>query len=117
MMNSWNAAQAAGAAGHPALFIGYTPSARVSPGGWSVISPEFKTEPGGHWMHHGHKYFMGNRDSEALQEAMDWASKKYGVKEWVKVPGFKGDYFPAEAVPAIKAALKADKARAVNTQG
>jgi hypothetical protein len=115
MMNSWEAAKAAGTAGHPDIFISYMPTDRMSPGGWQVISPSHKTGPDGHWMHRGNKFFMGDKRGPKLVEAMDWASERYGITEWVKVPGFKGDYFPAEAAPAIKAARKAQTGRLART--
>jgi hypothetical protein len=113
-MNSWEAAMAARAAGHPDVFLSYRSRnghRDVTPNGWQVIRPEYKTDPDGQWFYQYNKTFVGNKNSEALQQAMAWASDKYGVTEWVKVPGFQGDYFPAEAAPAIKAAKQGQPKR------
>lgn len=109
MMNSWEAAMAARAAGQPDVYLSYRARRGhrdVTPNGWQVIRPERKTDPDGQWFYQYNKTFIGNKDSEALQQAMAWASERYGIKEWVKVTGFGGDYFPAEAAAAIKAARK-----------
>lgn len=115
-MNSYEAAKAAGKTGAPDVWLGFRASRGhrdVTPSGWQVLRPTHKTDPDGPWYYQHNKTFIGNKaDQEVLQQAKDWATAKYKLSgEWVKVPGFGGDWFPAEAVPAIKAAQKADKAK------
>lgn len=108
--NSFEAAKAAGEAGKPDVWLAFrTPHGPrdVVPSSWRVHRPGTKTDPDGPWYNHGSKTFTGKKNSAALQKAMDWASEKYGISGWVKIPGFGGDYFPAESVDAIKAAKKA----------
>lgn len=103
--NSWAAARAAEAAGHPPVFLRFQPGGTY-PSGWIVEHLRQRTDPS--MIHNnGRKLFTGPRGSKARQEAQDWAGSRYGVAEWVKVPGLGGDYFPSEAVPAIRAAHKA----------
>jgi hypothetical protein len=111
MINTYEAAKAAREAGKPDIAICFR--ARnghrdVTPQGWQVIRPGYKTDPDGAWYYQHNKTFTGNKGAqEALQQAKDWASAKYNLSgEWVKIPGFRGDWFPAESVPAIKAAQK-----------
>lgn len=101
-LNTWDACQAAKAAGcrHHDITISFSPEQFASSAGWVV-------ERSGT---HNRKYFPGTKAHEkGLQAAKDWAYLQYGIRDWVKIPGMGGTYFPAENAPAIKAALKAPK--------
>lgn len=104
-MNSYNAAQYAGEQGFPDVWISKyikSGSRDMRSSSWKVCRPGHKTDPQ-NW-HYGYNksFVMWERnDPKALQEAMDWAKEQYGVEEWVKVPGFAGDYFPKQAAKAI----------------
>jgi len=111
MMNTYEAAKAAREAGKPDIaicFRGRNGHRDVTPSGWQVIRPGFKTDPDGAWYFQHNKTFSGGRaDDAVLQQAKDWATSKYKLTgEWVKIPGFRGDWFPAESVSAIKATQK-----------
>jgi len=83
---------------------GYT-SAR-----WQVVGIGFQTDPGGHFQDNGQKTFsiMGRDQKQArLQEALDWASERYGISSWERSP--YGSYVPTGTVAAMKARLKAAK--------
>lgn len=99
-LNNWDACQAAKAAGcrRPDITISYSPANWPNDGSWVV-------ERSGTYEK---KHFPGTKAHEkGLQAAKDWASRMYGISDWVKIPGMNGTYFPAENVPAIKAAMKA----------
>lgn len=74
---------------------------------WQVIRPGYRTDPEAHWTDHGHKTFdvfrPGDQKGTRLAEAQEWAGARYGVTEWVKIPGFPGDVFPAEIAAWYKA--------------
>lgn len=101
-MNNFEACQAAKAAGcrRHDIYISFSAATFTSAAGWIVAqSGTYKT-----------KHFPGSKTrEEGLQVAKDWANRIYGVREWEKIPGFGGTYFPAENAPAIKAALRAAK--------
>lgn len=110
VFNSHMAAQFAGKQGFPALWI----DKYVSQGHrdvrspcWVVRSPNEPLDPKNWHYGYGKNFVMwGRNDPKALQEAMDWAKERYGVEEWVKIPGFGGDYFPKVAAKAITAERK-----------
>ena len=102
-------------AGHGNVFIDYTPNARgrmSRVANWRVYRPGFKTDPDAHWMDNGNKRFSvwgrgthSEVKAQKLQEAKDWASAKYGIKEWAKTPF--GSWMDAEFVKARIAELDA----------
>ncbi|HEX9228896.1 MAG TPA: hypothetical protein VF885_20020 [Arthrobacter sp.] len=99
-MNVYEAFQAAKAAGctQPEIYIAFSPASFTSASGWLVARSGT----------YSRKRFPGNKArEEGLQAAMDWASRRYGISGWEKIPGFGGTYFPAESAPAIKAAKRA----------
>lgn len=99
-MNVYEAFQAAKAAGctQPEIYIAFSPASFTSASGWLVARSGTYSQ----------KRFPGNKArEEGLQAAMDWASRRYGISGWEKIPGFGGTYFPAECAPAIKAAQRA----------
>ncbi len=56
---------------------------------WAVVWGRRKTDPNSHFMDYYRKTFsVRGRDDRAprLAEAMEWASKKYEIKEWAKTP-------------------------------
>lgn len=101
-LTTWDACQAAKAAGcrRHDITISFSPATFTSQAGWVV-------ERSGT---HARKLFRGAKArEEGLQAAKDWAYLHYGVRDWEKIPGFGGTYFPADNAPAIKAAIKAAK--------
>jgi hypothetical protein len=101
--------------GAPGVYIDYRPyqGGRASQSAaWQVVRPGFKTDPNGHWRDYGHKTFTVyvTEEKEArLAEAIEWATKRYGITEWVKGPaGFGGTYYvPKATYDVAMAALKA----------
>jgi hypothetical protein len=107
ILNADNAARAAAEAGLPGIYLQHV-GASAYPGGWTVNRPGFKTDPSR--IHNGgRKLFMGAPSSPARQEAIDWATARYGITEWVKIPGFRNTLFPAAAAQTISDAYKAAK--------
>lgn len=75
--------------------------------GTQVCSPSHKTDPGGHWLDYGRKTFNGPQE-ESMPQAMDWASKKYGIDEWVPSPiNPRSDKVPRAVRERALAAIKA----------
>jgi len=98
-LNVWDACQAAKAAGcrHHDITISYWPASYPSDGGW-VLERSGQPKP---------KHFPGSKAHEkGLDAVKDYTRRMFGIREWVKIPGFGGTYFPVENVPAIKAAIK-----------
>lgn len=107
ILNAANAASAATEAGLPGIYLQHV-GAGAYPGGWTVNRPGYKTDP--HRIHNGgRKLFTGAPSSPAKQEAIDWATKRYGITEWVKIPGFRNTLFPAASEQFILDAYKAAK--------
>lgn len=81
-----------------AIMVYYAPyEARGGQGScWMVASPFFETDPQSTWYYHGKKAFIvAGRSSmgRKRQEAIEWATKVYGVKEWKR--NRVRDYVPA----------------------
>lgn len=114
-MNSHDAARIAKKAGHPGVYVCYEPAGTYGYG-YGVRAPGLQTDP--RMIHNGgNKLFSGPRDSPALQEALQWAGHRFGVEEWVKIPGFRGDYFPESAAKVITAERKRRMAAAKAAKG
>lgn len=112
IFNPHNASTFAGERGGAGVYVTYRPEQRgrvYTFAAWQVVRPGYKTDPGGHWMDHGHKTF-GVRSvqerSAVLEEALEWASRRYGVTDWEKIPGIRGTYFPAGDARIIRDALQ-----------
>ena len=94
----------------PAVYLAWqaqvSETLRYTPAGYSVVRPGFKTD-NGKW--NGHKFFFKRKGADAEGDAKAWASENFGVSEWVKLPGFPRDWFPAEVAAFAKALLKASK--------
>lgn len=111
--NPHNAASKAHRAGiGRGLFIVYSPTEHGRCGQsahWRVTSTAFKVNHESHWRDYGSKRFLcgtGEKlDKEA--EAKRWASKKFKVKEWAKIPGLRGCWFPKATAEFIKSKLAA----------
>lgn len=113
IFNPHNACIFAAARGGTGIYLDYRPQ---QPGrgfvtaAWQVIRPGFKTDPNAHWQDRGHKTFtvgIGGNRAEAEARARTWAGERYGITEWVKVPGLRGALFPAGDAQIIRDALKA----------
>lgn len=78
--------------------------------GASVYSPRFKTDPKGHWLKDGSKFFSGPR-TKSVPQAKAWAEKQYGITEWAPCPMVPNAWVPLHV---RKAAL--DAAREVARQ-
>lgn len=74
---------------------------------WQVTQGAVPTDPGGHWRDNGRKTFnVYEREAKKprLEEALAWASERFGVTEWKRDPF--GAYMPAEFVDARLHQLK-----------
>lgn len=71
----------------------------------SVYSTSHKTDPHASWNDNGCKVFVGKR-SESLPAAIQWATEKYGITEWVNNPCYGGGKVPAYVVQKAKQFLK-----------
>ena len=60
-----------------------------------VYSPRYKTDPAGSWYNYGQKTFVGNK-AESMPQAIAWASKRYGIREWVPDPTSRSTMIPLE---------------------
>mgnify|MGYP001605275579 CR=1 FL=1 len=97
----------ADAEGSP-VWITYRPSDKWTSPGWLVCRNGFKTDPKASWKDYGCKFFLVGLDKtrqEQLEVAKQWASEKYGIKEWAKTP--YGAWMEAEFVKSRTAELKA----------
>lgn len=96
--------------GHGRPYIAFAPRAGAFPAKWQVHRPGFKTDPDAHWGDHGSKTFSasGKGDAVAQQKALDWASERYGIKEWKRDPfGSYGETeFVDRRVKELKAAVR-----------
>ncbi len=95
--------------GLPDVYITYRPaSGHFRPSAWQVIRPGFQTDSQAHWTDSGNKTFDLFRATraEALAAAQEWATERYQVTSWEKVPGMLGAYFPAEVAAWAKTVLK-----------
>lgn len=92
-----------------AIAISYSSNdgSRMSMGvltGWYVWSPFFHTDPNNNRLSGRGRAefptsFKGDRAEARIlagTEAVNWATEKYGIAEWVKIPGFGSDLFPVE---------------------
>lgn len=88
------------------VYIAFTPadSRGVTSSKWQVIGVHEKTDPTGPWYNYGSKSFLGNMRSDALDKAKQWASEKYGIKEFAKSP-FRG-WHDAEAIKRAEQKLE-----------
>ena len=93
-------------AGKGNVYISYNSgnSRACQPSRWQVHRPGFKTDSTAHWMDYGSKSFLGRKQSGAFDEAKEWASERYGIKEWARTPF--GDWMDAEFVKTRVAELK-----------
>lgn len=114
--NAHNACTYAAEHGGTGIYITYRPQ-QTGRGylnaAWQVVRPGFHTNPDGHWRDRGHKTFNVFRSTTREEQeklAKEWASTRYGVTEWVKIPGLPYAWFPAQDRDIIKAALRAAKA-------
>lgn len=90
IFNSWNQCEAAGG---DRILISYQSrdSRSMRSPGWRVVriedGAEILTDPGGHWMHYGRKFFplfgTGQTRAQVLADAIKWANEKYGPREFV----------------------------------
>lgn len=118
--NAYDVASLARRHGLPDVFLNYRSVQRgrgYRPAAWQVMRASEKTDPGAFWMDYGNKTFniFGNGEKEAsLAAAEAWAAERYGVTEWVKVPGVFGGgaLFPAEVGVLVKRLIKEAKAAA-----
>ena len=92
-----------------AIAISYSSNdgSRMSMGmltGWYVWSPFFHTDPSntrisGRGRAEFPTSFKGDRAEARIlagNKAVNWATEKYGITEWVKIPGFGSNLFPVE---------------------
>ena len=94
------------------IFIAWSPQEKgraYRSARYSVIHVGFKTDPKSHWQDYGNKTFcvFTTRES-AAQQAIEWANKRYGKREWVRDPF--GSYQDVRAIDAVKDALKQPEA-------
>lgn len=96
----------------PNVAVVYVPTDRAGvyfPARWRVIHPGYKTNPEpGFWRDYGNKAFEISQPEERqarLADAMEWASDRYDVPAWDRLPGFPYDYLPAAVVAWAKQRL------------
>ena len=124
IFNPHNASTFAKEGGGLGVYLSFRPVQRgraYQSAAWRVVRPGSRTAPSpdAHWRDLGHKTFTiySSPDREvAEQQAREWASKRYGVEEWVKVPGLPGALYPAQDAQIIKDALKAARQEAKETR-
>jgi hypothetical protein len=77
---------------------------------WRVIRPGFETDPNAHWQDHKQKTFAAvypqTDKAPKLEEAKAWATARYGITEWVTIPGLRDTRFPIEVAAWVKQQLK-----------
>lgn len=80
------------------VYISFVPadSRGVTSSKWQVVGAHEKTDPTGPWYNYGNKSFLGKMRSDAFDKAKQWASEKYGIKEFARSP-FRG-WHDAEAL-------------------
>lgn len=110
--NGHNASTVARDHGGVGVYISYRPKKdgrAYQNAAWQVVRPGFKTDSDGFWRDHGHKTFnvFAPVEKEPQRVAAEkWASNRYGVSEWVKIPGLPGCLFPAQDAAIIKDLVK-----------
>lgn len=115
LLNIFNPANAAKyAADHGvkyAVAVVYQPSAGFQSQAWTVLRPGYHTDPDAGARRGFNKTFlvMGPGKTAAADEAKAWASERYGVTEWVKIPGLGGNWFPREVADLVKAHVREAK--------
>ena len=72
-----------------------------------VISPSHHTDQNAQYWDNGRKSFIAGANDGALDDAMKWATTKYGVTEWARSPFDRNARVPAEVVEAAKKKLAA----------
>ena len=74
-----------------------------------VWSPYFDTDKKAHWHDNRKKTFslFGKDRKQAMAEACEWASEKYGIAEWAVCPMDRSTLIPKETRLAALAAAKA----------
>jgi hypothetical protein len=90
-------------AGNGKVFLSYYPAearmCRCSK--WVVIGINgHEPDPEAHWPNYGAKTFIGKMRSTALEEAKQWAGKKYGIKDWARDPF--GDWQDVQVLDRVK---------------
>lgn len=76
---------------------------------WRVYCLGMKTDPTAHWTDYGNKTFgisRRNSQEEARQDALAWATEKFGVQEWDTIPGLRQKYFPKDVAALVKTEIK-----------
>lgn len=101
------------ATGNVGVYLAYQPQDTVfatGQPGWYVLRPGYSTDPKAAWYHHGNKFFSnffsGHDRERSLNAAKQWASERYDVKQWVKIPGLTWAWFPQEIAEFAKALVK-----------
>ena len=96
IINAYDLAKAYAAAISDALpYISFSKGGAWDFSGHRVLRSGYLTDPGNGFPHDRNKRFPGRTASgSSLAEAQAWADARYGVAEWVKLPGFTGYLFP-----------------------
>lgn len=94
------------------VYISFSPS-QTGRGAMSaryqVVRIGYRTDPNAHFLDNGHKTFSaGIRKEQALRDAMEWADKRYGKREWLRDP--YGNYQDARVIPLLWEKIRAQKA-------
>jgi hypothetical protein len=110
LINGYDVSRLAHRAGLVDVYIAYSPSDPFRTARWGVVSTGHHVDPHGHAADYGMKVFayLGRQNKQAaLERAQAWASERYGVSEWVQIPGVAGaPWFPAEVAAHVKQLLK-----------
>jgi hypothetical protein len=78
----------------------------ISISSWQVVRPGYITKPRGNAFdaHQSFTIYGRGDNIPALERAKEWASKRYGIKEWAKTPF--GSWVDADFVKKRTAELK-----------
>ena len=129
IFNPYDAATFASRRGGAGVYIAYRPQQTgraYQPAAWQVIRPGFRTDPDSHWRDGLNKTFVvfeprpgSHMSDKELQRAAaeEWASDRYKVAGWVKIPGVPGALFPDQDAAIIKAAVREARKAGALRQG
>lgn len=94
-----------------AVTVVYQPGAAYQSAAWQVLRHGYRTDRDAGHLRGFNKTFhiKGAGKAAAAEEAKVWAGERYGVTEWVKIPGLGGNWFPREVADLIKADVRAAK--------
>jgi hypothetical protein len=85
IVNLWDLVSRFGKKGADDVFIVFHRGGRAMADRSNVVSPSHKTDLKAHWSDNGSMSFTGPVKLSQTQ-AIEWASKHYGIEKWVSCP-------------------------------